>query len=337
MRYDQKGFTLVEAFLMLILLAIVGCAGWQVYNTANKSNRLMNEAIAADAAVKSNAGKPVSVVAVGDIACDTADINFSGKDTQLCQDDKTFALIKQLNPDAVLVLGDLQYNDGSYENFVASYDKNWGQIKAKTYPVPGNHEYETENAGGYFKYFAQEQTGKTGQGYYATSLGHWLVVALNSNCKYVGGCDSGGPQATWLESELSKSKASCTLLFWHHPHFTSGKYALDENSKQLTDNFWKILSQHKADIVLNGHDHLYERFGLQDAAGNQDPAGVRQFTVGTGGKSHYKATIKQPNSQKITDDQFGVLKLELYPKAYRWKFISVDNKVLDAGYQHCSE
>lgn len=336
MRTNQSGFVFVEAFLLVVIVFIASYAGWHVYASSKATSKILQGTVATDSTNPSSK-KAVKIIAVGDIACATSDIHFSGNDSEYCQDSKTYALAKSINPDAVLALGDLQYDKGKYDDFTNSYDKYWGNFKAKTFAVPGNHEYGTQNASGYFEYFGKNKTGDPSKGYYSTQLGNWQVIALNSNCKSVGGCDESSEQIAWLRGVLSSSNSLCTLLFWHHPHFTSGKYANDLKNGQLSASFWDLLVEQKADVVLNGHDHLYERFSPQDSNGKHVKEGARQFTVGTGGKSLYKKTVVQANSEKIIDDRYGLLELELHSKAYRWKFISTDNNILDTGYSLCSK
>lgn len=315
---------------MLAVLSLLALVGLQIYNS-KKAN-------APDASSKI-IDSTKKVVALGDIACDLNDPNYLGSDEQYCQSAKTHALVTDIKPDAVLALGDLQYDKGEINHFLGSYDKDWGKEKTITYPAPGNHEYATPNAKGYFEYFNGTDTtgraGETGKGYYSFKLGEWDVIALNSNCSRVGGCDKDSAQLKWLEQEFNASSKSCTLAFWHHPRFTSGKYFKNVAENNLGAEFWNTLATHKADVILNGHDHLYERFAPQSAAGIASSSGIRQFTVGTGGKVLYQQKGEEANSEKIIDDSFGVLELELFAQAYKWRFISVDGQVQDSGYQAC--
>ena len=150
-----------------------------------------------------------------------------------------------------------------------------------------------------------------------------------------GVCDEDGAQMTWLKRELSSSEAKCTLGFWHHPRFTSGKYSDDANVPTKSDAMWANLLEHKAEVVLNGHDHLYEQFQKQTSAGVSSEVGIRQFTVGTGGRSHYVRETVANNSRKIIDDQFGVLVMDLYPSRYTWQFIDISGEILDSGEENC--
>lgn len=306
-----------------------------MYSSTKKATSSLNQSLESD----SPDSRPKKVVAVGDIACDPSDKNFSGGSKSYCQASATYGLVKKLKPDAILALGDLQYEDGSLDKFMQSYDKNWGQIKHSIYPVAGNHEYLTSGAEGYFNYFNEGQSsgraGEVGKGYYSADIGIWHIIALNSNCAEVGGCGENSPQLNWLEQDLSSSKHACILAFWHHPHFSSGRYALDKKTIDRSTPFWEALLRHKADVILNSHDHLYERFAPQTSDGKPSSSGVRQFTVGTGGKVLYKQLLKQFNSERLIDDQFGVLSMRLSPNAYEWNFVGIDGKILDSGHQQC--
>ena len=267
----------------------------------------------------------VRIAAAGDIAC--APGKPSGDDG--CRQGATSDLLVGIA--GVLALGDLQYEDGTYETFLASYDRSWGQAKAMTAPTPGNHEYETEGAAGYFRYFGVAAGNRT-KGYYSFDLGTWHLVALNSNCSAVGGCDEGSPQEGWLRADLAARRAVCTLAYWHHPRFSSGKHGSDPTYTA----FWQALYEADADLVLVGHDHDYERFAPQDPRGRLDLArGIREFVVGTGGKSLRSFRARAPNSEVRDASSFGVLELTLGSDAYAWRFRSTDGSVTDSGSAGC--
>ena len=159
---------------------------------------------------------------------------------------------------AVLLLGDIQYEDGAYSKFLASYDPSWGRVKSITKPAPGNHEYQSGSAADYYRYFGAA-AGDPAKGYYSYDLGGWHLVALNSNCSFVGGCGAGSPQEQWLRADLAAHPASCTLAYWHHPRFSSGAHGSDATYTA----FWQALYDANAEVVLVGHDHDYERFAPQ--------------------------------------------------------------------------
>jgi hypothetical protein len=274
------------------------------------------------------------IAAAGDIACDPTSADFNnGKGTgSSCEQMATSDIIES-DPSiaAVLTLGDDQYGCGGFSAFMGSYDPSWGRFKAKTHPVPGNHEYQKSggsdcapNAAGYFQYFGA--AAGNAQGDYAWNIGAWHMIALNGECADVGGCDAGSPQGAFLKANLGTSK--CTLAYWHEPYYDgsggqSSKYAY----------FWQTLVAAKADIVLNGHIHTYGRFAPQDASGNADPSGVREFIVGTGGEDH--GSLNGSTNVEATAKTFGVLELTLHPASYDWKLVSTNGSVLDSGTAAC--
>jgi hypothetical protein len=264
---------------------------------------------------------PVTVVAAGDIACDPGDSGFFGGSgtASRCRMKATSDLALSLAPAAVLLLGDNQYENGSLAKYLASYDASWGRLKAITRPVPGNHEYGTPGAAGYFAYFGAA-AGEASKGWYSFDLAGWHFVALNSNCAAIGGCGQNSPQRQWLAEDLAARPGRCTLAYWHHPRFSSGPHG----SSTATSALWQELRTADADLVLVGHDHIYERFAPQDWFGNFDPAGVRQVVVGTGGKVLTGAGPAAPNSRVVIEDAFGVLALRLYPNGYLWRFQTLD-------------
>lgn len=276
----------------------------------------------------------VTVVAAGDIACSPASSYFNGGlgTTDKCRQKYTADLIGQLGADAVLTLGDNQYEEGTLNQFMKSYDLSWGQYKGITYPSVGNHEYRVPGAADYYSYFGA-RAGDPVKGYYSFDLGDWHIVALNSNCAAVGGCEAGSKQETWLRADLAAHPKECTLAYWHHPLFSSGSHGNDP----ATTDFWRALSEAGAELVLVGHDHNYERFAPQTAEGVADAeAGIRQFVVGTGGKNHYSISTAQPNSEVINGNTHGVLKLDLYAGGYNWAFVPEAGATFsDAGSATC--
>lgn len=284
-------------------------------------------------------GQPVkdagSVVigAAGDISCPT-DPRRTGEESgpNSCKMRQTADLLKSLNPDAVLALGDNQYPSGSLKDFQDGYDHSWGAFRAKTYPVAGNHEYGTPDAQGYFSYFGS-RAGEPGKGYYSYDLGSWHVIALNSECEHVGGCTDTSPQALWLKQDLAAHPRACTLAYWHRPRFSSGNHGNNLDN----DVLWRTLADAHADVVLNGHDHDYERFAPMDADGNvDDSSGTSELVVGTGGASHYKFHLPMASSLVRITGENGILQIKLTDSDYAWEFIrSSDRKVLDSGSARC--
>jgi hypothetical protein len=283
------------------------------------------------------------IAAAGDIACDPASSAFkSGAGTPTsCRQQYTSNLLVNAGLSAVLDLGDNQYECGGYQAFLQSYDLSWGRVKPITHPAIGNHEYLTSGgtgcnssntgAAGYFKYFGSA-AGDPGKGYYSFDIGTWHLIVLNTNCSNAGGCSATSPQGQWLESDLSSHSNSCVLAYWHIPLFSSGGRA-SANSKP----FWNALYNHNADVILDGHDHIYERFAPQTPSGTADPTrGIRQFTVGTGGSNHTSISSIAANSEVTNTDTFGVLELTLHPTSYDWKFVPEAGKTFtDSGTASC--
>lgn len=243
----------------------------------------------------------------------------------------TAQLIGELSPNAVLVLGDAQYPSGSLEEFLASYHHSWGRFRPITSPVPGNHEYLTPGAAGYFAYFGR-RAGTPEEPWYAFGLGDWRLYALNSNCSEVGGCDESSRQYRWLRTQLEADESACSLAFWHAPRFSSGYHGGSSSMREI----WQLLDDHGVDLVLSGHDHHYERFAPMDAAGARTPAGIRQFIVGTGGSRHYPSWRRSAGSEAVHSGAFGVLQLTLANDSYAWTFVPVEgNRYRDAGTSAC--
>lgn len=264
------------------------------------------------------------IVAVGDIACSTNNVTNTA-----CHHKATSDLALEIDPDAVLVLGDLQYCCGSLAGFNQYYDPTWGRLFDRTYPAPGNHEYKTTGAAGYYDYFG-ELAGDPKKGYYSFDLGAWHVVSVNSNCGAVGGCGAGSPQGIWLENDLAANTSLCTAVFWHHPRFSASAGGPNVSM----DDFWKILDTYGVDVNLVGHHHNYQRFTPMDGAGLADPNGVTEFLVGTGGKSLHDV-VDSPSTLEVGKATFGVLKMILHPTGYDWEYIEEDGTVFDSGTASC--
>jgi len=231
----------------------------------------------------------------------------------------------------VFTTGDNAYPNGSAEEFANCYDTSWGRHKDRTYPSPGNHDYHTPDAAGYFEYFGS-RAGEPGKGYYSYDLGTWHIIALNSNIPV----EAGSPQDQWLREDLASHPTVCTLAYWHYPRFSSGTvHGSDESMQPL----WEALYEYGADVVLVGHEHNYERFAPQDPQGNADPErGIRQFVIGSGGRSHYTFGPPIANSEVRNSDTTGLLKLTLHATSYSWEFIPEPGKTFtDFGDAPCVE
>lgn len=277
--------------------------------------------------IDTNTADPV-IVAVGDIACNT-----SSYTSTTCRHAQTAERMITINPDAVITLGDNQYQNGELSNFQTYYHPTWGQAFDKTYPAPGNHEYGTPNAAGYFDYFGT-RAGNTSNGYYSFDIGSWHVVSLNSNCVTFNddSCSNGSPQADWLQNDLETHNNGCTLVYWHHPRYSAGTHG--DNSRM--DYFWQLLDANNVDVALAGHDHNYQRFAPMDSTGSYDPNGIREFVVGTGGKSHYSLNTSDNNLESYKTSTFGVLKMTLHDTSYDWEFVGETGDVFDSGSWNCN-
>ncbi|MDQ1632985.1 MAG: hypothetical protein QOC80_2957, partial [Frankiaceae bacterium] len=268
-----------------------------------------SEASAPATATPQAAGDPV-LVGAGDIA------SCSGTG-----DDQTAALLDQV-PGTVFTLGDNVYDDGTPTEFANCYDPTWGRAKVRTHPVVGNHDYQTAQAAGYYGYFGSA-AGDPSKGWYSYDLGTWHVVVLNSECSQIGGCGSGSPEEVWLKSDLAAHASSNILAMWHEPRFDSVTAYTGPDTRSSV--FWNDLYAAGADLVLNGHSHLYERFAPQNPSGAQDDArGITQITVGSGGEDHHLFSgAAAPNSLVHNSDSYGVLKLTLRAGSYSWQFVPV--------------
>ena len=266
---------------------------------------------------------PPTVVAAGDIA-----------DCRREDDEATAELLGGIQG-TVLALGDEAYPRGTAREFEECYDPSWGRFKGRTKPVPGNHEYYTEGAQGYFGYFGAA-AGDPREGYYSYDLGSWHMVALNSNCEKVG-CGPGSPQTRWLEEDLAANDdARCTLAYMHHPRFSSGEEHGSEDGG--VERLWEALYEANTDVVLSAHEHNYERFSPQDPGGRADPErGIRQFVVGTGGAADNYPIDRPIENSRVHDDRTdGVLVMKLQPGRYEWRFVAVEGEEFaDSGSARC--
>ena len=277
--------------------------------------------------------KPDPVIAAaGDIVCAPAQTAGSRDQRRSCGDRLTAALLQRGKYDAVLTLGDNQYESGELMNFRRVYARSWGRFRSITFPAPGNHEYGTARAAGYYAYFG-EHARDPAKGYYSFEIGAWHLIALNSNCGAVGGCGVSSPQGRWLKADLARHRSGCTLAYWHHPRFSSGLHGSDD----AYDGFWRLLFSAGADIVLVAHDHHYERFAPQTPDAKLDERrGITQFVVGTGGRSHYPTAFPRPNSLVRNASTFGVLALTLHPTSFDWRFVPVTgSRFSDTGRAVC--
>ena len=267
------------------------------------------------------AGAPVQPGAVQAVLIGAGDIASCGNNN----DEATARLLDQTSG-TVFTAGDNAYEDGTAKEYRDCYDPTWGRHKARTRPSPGNHEYHTSNASGYFGYFRAV----AGPGYYSYDVGGWHVMSLDSNVP----ASPGSPQYEWLRSDLDSSRTACSAAYWHHPVFSSGSNGNDPQMQAI----WRLLYDHGVDVIINGHDHDYERFAPQDPDARPDPIrGIREFIVGTGGESHGSFKTVSANSEVRDSSTYGVLALTLRTNGYDWEFVPVAGASFrDAGTGTCS-
>jgi hypothetical protein len=196
----------------------------------------------------------------------------------------------------VFTTGDNVYDSGTYTEYTECYEPNWGLYKSRTKPAPGNHEYQTSGASGYFNYFGVSS-------YYAYNLGEWRIYALNSEID----TSATSEQVTWLKQELAANPKTCVMAYWHRARWSSGKM---HGSDSKTQALWAALFDAKAEIVVTGHEHNYERFAPMNQSGQEVSGGLREFVVGTGGASHYGFGTFLPASQARDSSTYG---LEICP------------------------
>jgi hypothetical protein len=258
------------------------------------------------------------------------DVVFAGAgDIVNCGSDgaeRTARLLDRL-PGFVFTLGDNVYPSSTFDLLMKCYEPTWGRHRSRTYASPGNHDWEVQGGAPYFAYFGAG-AGPAGLGYHSFNIGGWHVVSLNSNIA----ADADSPQYRWAQQDVERNPGSCTLAMWHHPVFNSGSYGNDPRMKQM----WRLLDRLGVDVVITAHDHSYERFAPQNADGQPDVMGMRQFVVGTGGAERRPFAAIQANSEVRNSEAWGVLKLVLRPVSYEWEFVPVDGAHFrDAGASQC--
>ncbi len=276
---------------------------------------------------------PLSVTRVdtGEMSATAPDAIFVGAgDIAPCNSRPTEATARLLDrmPGTVFTLGDNTYMHGSAEEYANCYGPTWGRHKGRTVPVLGNHDWDEYRGVPYFNYFGAA-AGPPGLGYYAVTVGAWRVLVFNSNLP----AHAGSPQFEWARRELFANGAFCTAALWHHPVFSSGENGGDGRMRDA----WRLLQRYGADLVLQGHDHGYERFAPQSADGLPDPRGIRSFVAGTGGGELTAGRGTQPNSEIRNHRTFGVLKLTLRARDYAWEFVPIDGySFRDSGSAACT-
>jgi hypothetical protein len=284
------------------------------------------------------------VAAAGDIGCQPP----ATRTATACHHQDTANLLAAGDYDAVLPLGDLQYECGDPSAYQTVYDPSWGQFRSKSHPAAGDNEYggptdvcSTPGASGYFTYFGgaaspnQPDCTSACPGYYSYELGTWHVVVLNTNCSQpgVGGCGATSAQGRWLAADLAAHPTQCILAYWHLP-----RWKQDGTLSNPSSYFATALYNAGAEVVLSGNNHFYTRFTPQNPAGAADPAnGIRQFIVGTGGKSqHALSSTPDPEVEASQATTYGILELTLHPDGYSWRFVPEAGRTFtDSGSQSC--
>ncbi len=297
-------------------------------------NFLLVMFLAATAAITGLAQTPAAAAPVGNDP-----VILAAGDIARCSEMKgpeAVAKLLDANPGTILALGDLAYPDGTDEQFANCYGKTWGRHKDRTKPAPGNHEWHTKDAAGYAHYWNAPTPDRY---WYSFDLGAWHIVALDSDCfekqKETGGCEKGSPEEAWLRADLAAHPAKCTLAYFHHPRFSTG----DEHGDNVKMTpLWETMYAAGVDVILNGHDHDYERFAPQSPAGKADTErGIREFVVGTGGANlrGFQAT-HSATSEVRSVEAHGVLKLTLHADSYDWEFLPEAGKTFtDKGKGSC--
>jgi hypothetical protein len=248
----------------------------------------------------------------------------------LTGDSKTADLIAGIEG-TVFTAGDNAYPDGTKGQFDECYAPTWGRFLDRTRPTPGNHDHNTRNLAGYLDYFGAAAA-PDGKPWYSFDLEAWHVIMLDSNCDHVGGCGRDSEQGRWLAADLAASSATCTMAIWHHPRWSSGEHGNDT----ATEPFWDALYASGADVVVNGHDHDYERFAPQDVGAQEDTVrGMREFVVGTGGASLRGFGSQAANSEVRMSETYGVLRFTLHEGSYDWEFLPTSGDFSDKGRDLC--
>jgi hypothetical protein len=270
-----------------------------------------------------DAGPPSSTRADSTVLAGAGDITSCSYDF----DEATAKLLDSI-PAVVFTAGDNAYESGTFEQYTACYQPTWGRHKNRTRPSPGNHEYGTAGAAGYYHYFGA-LAGDSGLGYFSYDLSGWHIISLNSNVAMA----AGSAEETWLRADLAAHPARCTLAYWHHPRFSSGEHG----NSTAPEPLWQALYDANADVVINGHDHTYERFAPQTPTGTLDTLrGIREFVVGTGGADFYQFPLIRANSELRNNTTHGVIKVTLHADGYDWEFVPVAGGAFrDSGSGRC--
>jgi hypothetical protein len=312
------GMLLSACLVILLAACLVPSEGQPILNSPTEFSAPSSSITPTSLPTVTLTPAPLPFVLVG-----AGDISICGQKG----DDQTAELLADI-PGTVFTVGDNSNENGTSYEYLNCFGPSWGQFLERLNPVPGNHDYVTDNASAYYDYFSGSPVTR-GRGYYSFDLGGWHIIALNS----VIDIREGSLQVQWLKDDLATHPSRCTLAYWHHPRWTSGESGDDGRVSAV----WQILYEDGVDVVVNGNEHLYERFAPMDPNGELDLAtGMREFVVGTGGASHYRFAQTHPNSQVLDNTSFGVLEFNLYPDGYTWEFIPVEGMhFTDTGSDVC--
>jgi hypothetical protein len=316
------------AFFLMLLLSSCSSTQQEINSSIQPQNKDIPKATSTLTPFKPEKNTDVPIAVPSPVFLTGAgDISFCDYDT----DDATASLLENV-PGLIFTLGDTQYDGSTYDLFMNCFDKSWGKYKDRMIPVVGNHEYEDDSANGFYDYFANELDPDR-QGYFSMDVGAWHIVVVNSQCDAVGGCDEGSSQYQWLVNDLEQDSHLCTLALWHKPRFATGYHG----PAQEMDAIWRIMVDNDVELVLNGHEHDYERFTPMDAEGNIKLAdGTRIIIVGTGGSPLRPQYLENIASVVYNDNTYGVLQLKLDYGTYTWEFIPVEgSNFSDSGRGYC--
>lgn len=326
---------IVFAATLVILLGLTAVAGQPGTATGSASRPTL---AATASAAPSSASVPAStssapsesaapLLVADPVLVGAGDIADCGSDG----DEATAVLLDSIDG-TIFTAGDNAYPAGTTRDFQDCFAPSWGRHLDRIRAAPGNHDWETGDLTAYRAYFGAASAGADGASWYTYSLGTWQVIVLDSDCDRVDGCGPDSPQGRWLIATLAASQARCTLAIWHHPRFSSGMHGDDP----IVDPFWRSLYAAGADLVINGHDHDYERFAPQDPDGREDRArGLRQFVVGTGGVALRDIERAAPNSELRVSVVHGVLAVTLRDGGYDWQFHPTSTDFSDRGTASC--
>jgi hypothetical protein len=234
-------------------------------------------------------------------------------------------LMEQFGGD-ILLAGDLAYDSGTIDEYRRCFDPAFGKFRSRFWAAPGNHEYATPGAAGYFNYFG-ERAGPTRSGHYAIRIASWQILMLNS----MAPMGRGSPQFMWVQNELEGTQPRCTLAVWHHPFDSSGPNGPHPMQRDL----WELLYREHVDVVVSAHDHIYERFAPMNPSQQADPVrGIRLFISGGGGAPPYQRARFSPRSELMISTH-GLLRLKLENALYEWEYLAANGSVLDRGLNIC--